>query len=205
MGMGIEYEARVDTAGYEIRAGRIVGRGGKVEARYPLLGKNGDKLFWRFAALKTPDEILAFIGQTGPIGLYGDDLGMIAQAITHMAVGIKAANSRNPTDRSGLFQREGAKVANVTAYAPWDDVRRRHDVVLRANTLMDAMWLQLAMLCAGGNGEPRTLKTCPHCGRPFWAGKGQERPANAEFCSPEHKRRHLSLARSSKSKARRKK
>jgi hypothetical protein len=72
------------------------------------------------------------------------------------------------------------------------DPKRGLQLEITAETLLSALWWQLARKLSGET----KIRECKHCGTWFEVGAGTGRRADAEFCRPEHKARFFSLARS---------
>ena len=63
---------------------------------------------------------------------------------------------------------------------------------LTANTLLGALWFQLALKLSDS-----TLRLCPVCQRVFEVGRGTKRRADAQFCSHKHKVDYFNWKRTS--------
>jgi hypothetical protein len=72
------------------------------------------------------------------------------------------------------------------------DTKRGVQLQITAETLLAALWWQLARKLSGDS----EIRECRHCGEWFEVGAGTTRRADAEFCSRDHKIRFFSLKRS---------
>lgn len=71
------------------------------------------------------------------------------------------------------------------------DPRKGLQLEITAETLISALWWQLARKLSG----QAKIRECRYCGTWFEVGAGTNRRADAEFCRSEHKVRFFSLAR----------
>jgi hypothetical protein len=159
------------------------------------LAKNRD-LFLIFArTAKTPEGVLNFVQQYGPLTHEGRGRGDIIDYVMHHARMIESEIDSISTYRriSTLQDRfDGASVTTLDAAVVWDPITKTHRWELRPSTLLDALWLQFGESITRGS----EIQVCAHCGDWFEAGRGAERRAGARFCSEDHKIAYHSLKRS---------
>ena len=144
-------------------------------------------LYRAFGYINTPDAVLNFIGNYGPLtqnGLYpshGADVEFVldqAQMFrSYLEAGLKRRKSL--AEQIGL---EGQKFANLEALITTDASGTLHLRIL-PRTLLGGLWLQLAQTLAGD----MEIRRCGHCRKWFEAGVGTERRLDAKFCSDEHR------------------
>jgi hypothetical protein len=167
-------------------SGYIVGKGGKP---VPINLNQWPHAFTEFAAIKTPDELTAFITKFGPL--------------THdkRQVAIDLLEEARRMRECVQDKRESpGKSLNLSTLLIRDRKTGELEVETTPRSLLDALWLQFQHELASG----ADFRICPLCKEPFAAGGETGRPRKAQFCSPEHRKRYNSLARSNPSmKARR--
>jgi hypothetical protein len=160
-----------------IRPARIVARGGKLK-RTPL--NNYPALFAKFADITTPEKLLEFISEYGPLTRGGVVPELLDQA------------QRMRRHLKGPPGETNVNVSNLTANLYTDRIKGTVTLRIVPPTLLDALWLQLAQAFRDG----AQWRKCRHCGESFLAGGHSGRRIIAEFCSDEHRKRFNSLARS---------
>lgn len=92
----------------------------------------------------------------------------------------------NLVDLQDLLRHFVARIALVP------DAKRGLQLEITAETLISALWWQLARRLSG---EAKLIE-CRHCGEWFEVGAGSGRRADSQFCCQEHKVRFFSLERS---------
>jgi len=160
---------------------RIVGMGGSLRpvrlSSYPLL-------FNKFASVKTPEQLLAFITEYGPLTYgrntrgKGDEIPPLLDEAASMAACFKSRGRHSLLTadlKASLSIKKGDVSVNITP------VR-----------LLDALWLQLGQSLS----ECAEWKKCLHCGDWFPVGGSSGRRLDAKFCRDEHRIEFNSLERS---------
>jgi hypothetical protein len=201
----VDFTSYVDQAGYElipdrtrrlrqgqtwldlkvkdIQPARIVGKGGKTLRRrlddYP-------QLFSDFAGIKTPEELLAFVAEHGPLThrFIGGGKGEVVPALLHQAKMMRTTFK----DRARKLP-IAIPVTNVKALLGPDN-----SIKYCPATLLDGLWLQFAQTLSEG----AEMRECRHCRKPFPVGGKSGKRLVAEFCSDEHRVQFNSLKRSRK-------
>jgi hypothetical protein len=200
----VDFTSHVDKAGYDLIPGkrsyqgwleresrdvepdRIRGRGGKQKA---VRLDDHPALYGDFASIKTPEELLAFVTQYGPLTFAGTahDAGDVVDELLDQA---KRMEKRfKPKARVEL----DGPLADVKAWISTDK-KGKVSIKMLPSTLLDALWLQLGQSLSGG----AKMRECRHCKHWFPVGGDSGRRLVAEFCSEEHKKRFFSLERSRK-------
>jgi len=194
----IEFRMNVDKAGYRyvaakptLRPGqslldvpardlepeRIVGRGGSRIAKrlseYPML-------FTKFAKVSRREELLEFITEYGSLASK-NEVGKLLDVASDMKACLRDGR-RNPprwgiADLKASLVKEGG--TPTVKFSP--------------NTLLDALWLQLAEALSGGE----KLRQCESCHSWFQVGRSGRRLV-ARFCSDQCRIDFNSLKRSRK-------
>ena len=86
----------------------------------------------------------------------------------------------------------------ITPYSPLGefclapDPKKGLEITIRPYTLMSGLWIQLSRKLS----DKGVIRICRHCGKPFEAGPGTKKRADATFCSREHSVRFHSFKRS---------
>jgi hypothetical protein len=159
-------------------SGRIVGKGGKMEMKQVHLSQ-WPRAFEEFANVKTPNELLAFVTKHGPLYLRQQNvLALLFEAMEMrecMRGGTTEPYSRGLSARLYKDQETG-----------------EFEISMTPSCLLDTLWLQFYHSQSSG----ADFRTCPYCHVTFATGGNSGRLRNAEFCSPEHRKRYNSLARS---------
>lgn len=215
MPINIDFEWTLDTKGYRLDGGKIIGNGGpKQHNRF----KDFPKLYLIFAKIEqTPKGLLDFVNKFGRLTLdeldkhgkpvIGEDVRAVlgnAKTIS-MALEMFSGHIGNPPKwpPGQPFKYDlpsiGARVqggipirGQLSAWLVPDPITGVWQLQLRPPTLLDAIWLQFAQAITS-NAE---LRTCGHCGKWFEAGQGSDRRAGAKFCSDECRVEFNSLQRS---------
>jgi hypothetical protein len=157
-------------------SGRIVGKGGKME---PIELSHEPKAFEEFAKIKTPDELLNFTAKYGPLSKGRNAIIFLLDEARQMRECMRGKKGE-PYSRT------------LTALLYKDRESGQLEISVTPTSLLDALWLQFQY----SQSSDAVFKTCPYCKKPFAAGGNSGRLRNAEFCSPEHRKRFNSLARS---------
>jgi len=184
----IEFTWHRDEKGYNLIPGsspRIVGKGGSQKLYRPL--DEFPTLFKAFGNIqKTPGGVLDFFEIFGPLthdgeaGGKGEKLSTVidwAKLMESRLQKVKGRQEDIPLNRLQAHLVNGRDVARLE---------------FRPSTLIDALWLQLGQELSGGT----IIQRCIHCHRPFRAGPGTSRRADAIFCCDEHRIEFNSLKRS---------
>jgi len=139
--------------------------------------------YTEFATVENQTQLLGFVSKYGPLTKAKRQviftLLVEAQQLRDCMRARKGVDSlANIVDLKASLIRDG-KTGTLEAY-------------LQPSSLLDALWLQLHYAQSSG----ATFRTCPYCHVDFAVGGKSGRLRNAEFCSPEHRKRFNSLARS---------
>jgi hypothetical protein len=161
---------------------RVVPLGDRLETYKPL--ELHENLFGELASIRqTADGVLNFVKKFGPLTRQGTDSAEgeevaavieAAQTISRMLL----ANERKQIP-SNLSSRPRTVHLNVRILDPASD---KHPFTLVPETLLDAIWLQLADALS----VDAEIHRCLQCGMWFPAGRGFGRRQDAKFCSAEH-------------------
>jgi hypothetical protein len=169
----------------DIQPARIIGKGGRKFRRrlddYP-------QLFSDFANVKTPEELLAFVVEHGPLTqrITGGWEGDIVPEMLRQA---KMMRTRFEDRASGVPI--GIPLTDLKAWLGADN-----SIKYGPATLLDALWLQLAQsLSKGAKMRVCRLKSCH---KPFPVGGKSGKRLVAQFCCDEHRIEFNSLKRSRK-------
>jgi hypothetical protein len=158
-------------------SGHIVGKGGKTEE---IRLTDWPHAFEDFAAIKTPEELLEFVTRHGPL------TNAIRQAVLPLL----------DEARQMLECMQGGKAEpysrTLSALLYKNRKTGELEISITPSSLLDALWLQFQH----SQSTSAVFRICPQCRRPFAAGGNSGRRLIAEFCSPEHRKRFNSLARS---------
>ena len=213
MPIDIDFEWSVDTKGYRLEGGRIVGNGGP-KRQHRL--RDFQKLFLIFAKIpKTPEGLLDFVSKFGRLTpddlrdgkpIIGDNVRkiLVDAEIISEALGV-FGNRRlgNPPKwPGGPFKYDLPSGGHVSGGIPlkgklnaWlvpNPVTGAWELQLQPPTLLDAIWLQFGQAITSN----AVLRTCDHCGKWFEAGQGTGRRADAKFCSDDCRIEFNSVKRS---------
>jgi hypothetical protein len=182
-----------DLKGYRVWDGgrRIVASGVKEENYKPF--QRHQNLFGEFASIpKTAEGLLDFMTKFGPLTREGLD----AQG-EDVAAGVAAAQSMEQllqaVERPGPAQLFGERRSIHLTLQIADTGSGRLVASLVPDTLLDAIWLQLAEALSGD----AQIRRCLRCGAWFAAGANFGRRRETKFCSDEHRILYNSLKRSS--------
>jgi hypothetical protein len=208
----IDFEWWKDSAGYRVietqarkipsaenllsnipKAARVVPNGGELVSYLPL-ARSREGLFRVFADIKSPNDVLRFIVNYGPLteaGLQTDRGEEIPLVLEH-AASFRSCFGETKETRKHLAKwiGNGRTFANLEASLRVDRTSVRLRIVPK--NLLSGLWLQLAKNLAGGMER----RFCRQCSKLFEAGKGTGRRLDAKFCSDEHRRLYNSLNRS---------
>jgi hypothetical protein len=172
-------QVRADgTADGEWISGRIVGNGGKMK-RVDL--NQWPKAYEDFAGLKTPADLLNFVTQFGPLSRDQNAIIFLLDEAKQMRECMRA-------DKAEPFFRN----LDLKAHLIKDRKTGELETSITPSSLLDALWLQFQQSQLSGSD----FRECPYCDSLFSVGGNSGRLRNAEFCSPEHRKRFNSLARS---------
>jgi hypothetical protein len=215
----IDFAWSVDTKGYRLDNGRIIGNGG---SKRPYRLQEFPTLHLIFAKTpQTPEGLLRFVNRFGRLTLdeppeggepiVGDNVKKILPDIRMIsgALEILRGHLGNPPKwQGGPFEYDvppmpglprGAKISGgiplrgkLSASLVPDPSTGEWRLKLAPPTLLDAIWLQFGQaLTSNAN-----LRPCDQCGTWFEAGAGSGRRADAKFCSDECRIKFNSLKRS---------
>jgi hypothetical protein len=175
---------------------RVVRNGGKLVTYEPF--KRFDRLFRSFASLQTPEDVLHFIENFGPLTDWGLDIdrGEDVPHVLEHATAFREWLSLSPRrltqkQLANWIGNEEMVFAKLQASLYLDDsgaLRFR----ISPRSLVAGLWFQLAQTLTGET----TIRACLHCGQLFEAGRGTDRRLDAKFCSDEHRIAFNSLRRS---------
>ena len=199
----VEFTSYIDKAGYKIvpakraprRSGqseadrvlntplrewneaRIVGLGGgkrtlRLSSNYPLL-------YLEFTNVGTPEELLDFITNYGPLA-EKNEVPQLLDIAKRMKGWLR--ERRLPP----------WPVVDLKASFSTDKAQRTVTIKHRPARLLDALWLQLGEALSGG----AQFRECEHCGDWFPVGGKSGRRLVARFCSDKHRIEFNSLERS---------
>jgi len=156
--------------------------GERLETYKPL--ELHENLFGELASIRqTPDGVLNFVKKFGPLTLEG----MPSIEGEEVAVVLEAAQTISRL----LLANERKRIPSNFSPPPrpvhlnvriLDPASHKHPFTLVPETLLDAIWLQLADALSV-NAE---IHRCLQCGLWFPAGRGFRRRQDAKFCSAEH-------------------
>jgi hypothetical protein len=170
------------------RPQHVIANGGRRRPTQPL--KHFASLYKDFANLKTPEEVLRFINKYGYLTEFnggGDDVPVV---LRH-AKTLRGWLDNMPRKKlAAWIGNEGKWVGRLSAELIVDSKGALRLRII-PNSLLGAIWIQMAYSIAGGI----TIRGCLHCGQWFEAGQGSRR-LDAKFCSKEHQRQYNSLKRS---------
>jgi len=178
-------------SGYRLwdSAGRVVGSGAHRKSYKPL--ERNDNLFGQFASIpQTPEGVLDFITKFGPLTLdglqeSGDDVAAALEGARSMAGLLRAVGEgQSPTQLPS--QHRSMRLTLRVGYPATSGT-----LTVLPETLLDAIWLQLAEALSSG----AQIRRCEHCKAWFAAGAGFGRRREAKFCSDEHRILYNSLKR----------
>ena len=173
---------------------RVVPNGGKRIAYRPL--DRFDQLYMAFAGVQTPENLLHFIENYGPLTAHGlqPDRGDRVPFVLGQAAMFRDwldANHRRRKELVAGVGEDGEKFGSLdfSLTANTSGVVRLR---VFPRTLLSALRLQLAQTLSGGT----KIRACLHCGKWFEAGPGTDRRLDAKFCSDDHRVLYNSLKRS---------
>jgi hypothetical protein len=209
--IAIELEWPRDPEGYRLietgrpKTLRIVRNGaGKGPEHHPLFHPlaSTDLLFGVFANNATTAEgALDFVTRYGPLTYDGwDAMGDEVDRVTHDAERMREVLKvwvgkqkklqipfRPSSKRTGkpliIHPHDTGPSSSLNAAVVWDPATKALKWEFRSNTLLDALWLQLAQALTSATN----FRQCEKCDRFFTAGRGTGRRLDAKFCSDEHR------------------
>jgi len=208
MPIDIDFGLSLDTKGYDLDGGRIVGKGGP---KRQMRLKEFPHLYLEFAKAQSPDQLLNFVSRFGRLthDPEGDNVRSLLQGTKTMSKTLEllrgVIGNLPKWPRGRTFEYEvpslGGKIVGgipikgqLAASLVPDPMTGTWQLQLSPPTLLDAVWLQFGQALAS-NAQ---LRQCDHCGKWFEAGIGTGRRADAKFCSSECQIDHKSLQRSVK-------
>jgi hypothetical protein len=198
----IEIEWQRDVTGYDLlpatrgkpgegtliagsaNAERIVPRGGKLIRYRPM---TLDRLYTRFASVRTADDLLRFIERFGPLTELGrsrDDGEPVLNALEHAEAFRSFLNYRG--DDAALASwagAEGKRIGRLEVMLVQDAASGALCLEYRPPSLLSALWLQLARKLSGNP----PFRECLYCGIWFETGPGTGRRRDAKFCTDDHR------------------
>jgi hypothetical protein len=167
------------TADGEWISGEIVSEGGRQEKvaleQYP-------DAFEKFAAVKTPTELVEFVAKFGLL------TNAKHQAVIELLDEAQQMRECMRADKAEAFSRH----LDLKAHLIKDRKTGELDTSVTPSSLLDALWLQFQQSQSSG----AVFRECPFCHSLFSVGGNSGRLRNTEFCSPEHRKRFNSWARS---------
>lgn len=184
---------------------RIVRRGGQLRSYRPL--DRFDRLFHQFAVdAITPKGVFGFVERFGPLtkdGLdenRGEDVEIAISHATEMRRVLDAYERHNTSDIAQMLGPKGkslldSPISTIEVKLVFDPAENTPKLQFTMPNLITALWFQLAQSMASG----AILRRCQHCNKPFGAGPGTTRRADAKFCSDAHRTEFNSLKRSKRS------
>lgn len=196
----------------------IVGKGGKLRKTRPLA--RNDMHFQVFSEIRNSLDVLRFVKNYGllnsPVTHEGGDTFSVASDGSTKWLGPSSLHGESVSEHietASLMRR-------VMKQAPkgWQHVPRSLDLALslrfheeplaeigligdrsrgirltfKTNSLMNAVWLQLAHRISGG----AKFESCEFCGQLFETGPGTGRRTNAKYCCEDHRIKFNSRKRS---------
>jgi len=177
------------------KAERVVRNGrpdGKLVHCEPL--KEWPNLFLRFAkTVTTPESMLKFVQEFGPLTLWGNDQGDFVQdALSYARIMRHTLKWMSAQPRQMTAERLLGHSITLNASLEWDPASKSPVWQFWPSTLIDGLWLQLGQAVTRGD----RVQTCMHCGELFVTGLGTDRRLDAKFCLDEHRIAFNSLKRS---------
>jgi len=181
MPIDVDFGLSLDTKGYDLKDGRIVGNGGP---KRQMRLKEFPHLYLEFAKAQSPEQLLHFVGRFGRLtnNDEGDNVRSLLSGTKGMSAALELMRGmignlpKWPTGRR--FEYETPSLGKIAGGIP----------------MLDALWLQFGQALTS-NAQ---LRQCDHCGKWFEAGVGTGRRADAKFCSSQCQIEHKSLERSRK-------
>jgi hypothetical protein len=191
----IDFEWSLDTAGYRLERGRIIGNDGPKRS---MRLRDFPPLYPYFARIEqTPKGLLEFVNKFGrltkdkltPDGepVVGDDVRTVLANVKMISEGLGILHGhmgKPPRWLGGKFEYEVPGKLKVSGGIPlrgkleaWlvpDPVSGKWELQLTPPTLLDAIWLQFGQAITGGT----KLRQCQNCGQWF-----EGRRADAKFHS----------------------
>jgi hypothetical protein len=163
---------------------------------YPL--RPYDKLCNVFANIKTSDDLLKFVKRFGPLAESDDpSLGdhiSDCLGVAKLFRELLLYKQKGPTKLLSFFRSRTNiyGISDIGKVGLVEDSDRGVRLRITADSLLDALWLQLGQELSGH----RIIRECRHCGTLFEAGPDTGRRSDATFCCGEHSVRFHSLKRS---------
>lgn len=180
-----------------------------------------DLLCVAFSKLKTPDDLLGFVGLYGPLTKSSPVWGHSVPSFLRLSrrfhellvcknKGAKRLASVFDAQIRASFTRSyeagGERLPKNYDFGELNQMVGMADLVsdptrgiqirIKAEALFGGLWWQLAQKLSGETN----IQTCRYCNSLFETGPGTGRHLDATFCCDEHKVRYFSLARTKKRK-----
>jgi hypothetical protein len=168
------------SAGYEHSRDKIREVGRKTEP-YRLVDDSSTKLFLTFAGLdeRSPDACVNFANRWGFLKVQQFDRNR-TESLSDWVDGIKSMK-RSVAQLRDKERPRGSSLSGIGTSAAlflrFGDPNP--SLVLRPETLLDAMRIQMAQFFTAGN----ELADCAECGKAFAIGIGVRKRADSRFCS----------------------
>jgi hypothetical protein len=161
---------------------RIIRNGGALQSYRPL--DNFPDLFKHFINIpRTEKGVLEFVEKFGLLTYDGDVVPAIIDQAEEMAQVLR-----------GRIIAMSLNKLNAKIVADHNGMRLK----VSPTCLVDALWLQLAQAKSG----PANFRECLQCHKLFMAGGGEERRADAKFCTDKCRIEYHSLARTRRKRSR---
>jgi hypothetical protein len=164
---------------------RIVPRGGELIRYHPM--RSDPSLYATFASVRTPDDLLEFIHEYGPLTESGRNRKFgesVPDALEH-AGAFRSWMSQGKSGEVDLATWAGSEGKRIGR----GDIRIIRDAdsgsarfQYQPQILRSALWLQLMQKLASN----RPHRECLHCGKWFPVGPGTDRRIDAKFCESDH-------------------
>jgi hypothetical protein len=158
-------------------SGYIEGNGGKPVG---IDLNQWPRAFEEFAAAERPGDLVRFITKYGPL------------TRKKRQIVFTQLNEAQTMRECMNGKRTPPQLVSLSSVLYQNPTTGELEISVSPSSLLDALWLQFQHSQWSGAG----FRTCPHCGTHFAVGGDSGRLRNAEFCSPEHRKRFNSLARS---------
>jgi hypothetical protein len=185
----IDFTWYFDKKGYRPKDGRLVRRGGELQAYRPL----GDfPTLFRIFIKKCRSEsgVVDFVNKFGPLNASPGDLintrvlglpGFMAARGDSIREVIQQAKLMAKLERDHKSDIPQIPLTSLEAFLVTDSGEIR--LKLSPSRLIDAIWLQMAQSITSG----RDVRECLHCGGLFEVGPGSDRRLDAKFCKDQHR------------------
>jgi hypothetical protein len=187
--LGMALPTHIGSGGQAGKLLCIVRRGGELKRYSPL--RKFNNLFEQFARkVVSPESLLDFINQYGPLSRYGLD-SQFGENVGFMLENAKAMNmvlTGYCRGKRGLVEAmgpDGMPLGDIGVKLVVDPSNRATGLKLSLGIrdLYTAMWVQLGQSLSVGS----SMRQCGLCQELFAVGPGTGRRADARFCSDEHR------------------